>query len=106
MSRYSGYIGVSVGKEVDNVYIEDIIEFPVTGNVKDDWRYHNIGDDSMSKDLIISNRIEIIPRRELLRNLDNIRYITYLSSKWEVRVVAYNKPKLILSLGGVYNGQK
>jgi len=37
-------------------------------------------------------------------NFQNIRYITYLGTNWKVTSIDTQYPRLVLSIGGVYNG--
>lgn len=38
-----------------------------------------------------------------VENVGNMRYATYMNSKWKITDVEVEYPRLILTLGGVYN---
>lgn len=58
----------------------------------------------VNEDMTLSNQISIIADAYLNENLYAIRYITFMGSKWKIDSVKVEYPRLILSLGGLYNG--
>lgn len=61
--------------------------------------------DNVNPDLNISNRISIVANQYAMENFHSIRYAKYLGVKWKVNSVEIQAPRLILSLGGLYNGE-
>lgn len=55
-------------------------------------------------DLKAQHRISIIQDGYLLKNSSLIKAIEFMGVMWEVTNVEYVRPRLILSIGGVYNG--
>lgn len=62
--------------------------------------------DSINPDLNVSNRISIVANQYAMQNFHSIRYAKYLGTKWRVNSVEVQFPRLILSLGGLYNGEE
>lgn len=65
------------------------------------------------KDLIVDGKFIRFADEEVLSvpvsieevvNFQNIRYITYLGANWKVTSIDVQYPRLVLSIGGVYNG--
>lgn len=54
-------------------------------------------------DIVVSNRISIVGDPYAYENFHAIRYVKWMGSKWKVDSVEVQYPRLILSLGGVYN---
>jgi hypothetical protein len=52
-----------------------------------------------------NNSISIVADPYAFKNFHNIVYATYMGAKWIVTNVEVQYPRLILSLGGVYNGE-
>lgn len=61
--------------------------------------------DNINATLDTSNRISIIANEYAMQNFHSIRYAKYLGAKWKVNSVEVQAPRLILSLGGLYNGE-
>lgn len=54
--------------------------------------------------LTVSNEISIIADPYARENFHSIRYVEFMNSKWTVTSVQVQYPRLILTLGGIYNG--
>lgn len=61
-------------------------------------------ENTVNADIVISNEISIIADPYAMQNFHAIRYVEYLNSKWTVSNVRVEYPRLILTLGQVYNG--
>lgn len=53
----------------------------------------------------ISNEISIVSDPYANENFHSMRYATYMGTKWKIASVEVQYPRLILSLGGVWNGE-
>ena len=90
MAKYAGRVGFSIQEKTKpGVVQERIIERPYKGDVVTN----------------VQNQISILADLFAYQNLQYIRYVTYLGSKWKVRSVDIQRPRLILSIGDVYNEQ-
>lgn len=105
--RYSGKVGYSIETEVSEGNWENITkEVLVTGSVIDE-KYNNFktSEYQTSNDsLTLQNRFSILFTKELLDNFPNIKYIIYNGIKWKVENVKLVHPRMILTVGGVWNG--
>lgn len=104
--KYHGYIGfVTFEEKTPGVDVEVPVEREYTGDVmRASKRWENT--QQVNKDLNISNQISIIADPYARDNLFTIRYLTWMGSLWEITSVDIQYPRLILSIGGVYNGPK
>lgn len=55
-------------------------------------------------DVHISNRISIVADPFAFENFHNMRYATFMGTKWRINDAELQYPRIVLSLGGVYNG--
>jgi hypothetical protein len=103
MSKYSGVIGYALCQETEpGVWTDSIIEKKIYGDlVKDSRRL--VDNNLINDNVIISNNISIVCNKFMLENLAFIKYITYMNSKWKVSNVEIKPPRLIITLGGLYN---
>ena len=53
----------------------------------------------------ISNRISIVADPYALSHIFAMRYVKWMGVAWKVAEVEVETPRLILTLGGVYNGE-
>lgn len=105
MGRYYGAIGYAETVETaPGVWAEQIVERVYFGDL-----VRNFGKvqkaDKLNDDIDISNEISIVADPYAVNNFHSMRYVTYMGAKWKVNSVEVQFPRLILSVGGLYNGQ-
>ena len=105
MSKYFGKIGYGVTEETrPGVYEPQIVEKEYYGDiVRNTRRLDNGG--KVVDDLNINMTLSIVADPFAYQNFHQIRYVVYMGSKWKVSSVEVAYPRLILTLGGVYNGE-
>lgn len=105
MAKWSGVIGFGVTEETyPGVYEEQIQERKYYGDLTRNAR--KIENSSEVNDNInISNQISIVADPFANNNLFAIKYVTFAGAKWKVKEVNVQFPRLILTVGGVYNGE-
>lgn len=59
---------------------------------------------STNEDIIVNNQISIVADQYAVENFTKIKYVRWLGTLWIVTNVVVDRPRLILSLGSVYNG--
>lgn len=103
MSKFYGKIGFGATKQSEQgVWSNDIVEKSYTGdvlNVSKKWR----NDNEVNDELRVYQRISIICDLYAASNLGNIKYVTWQGTKWKAKSVEIKSPRLIITLGGVYN---
>ena len=107
MAKYYDEIGFAVIAEdpVDSgIWKETIVKKNYSGDVLNATRRIEISD-KINPDLNVSNRISIVANQYAMQNFHSIRYAKYLGARWRVNSVEVQAPRLILSLGGLYNGE-
>lgn len=105
MAKFCGEIGF--GKTVETVPGVSVLEITpkryygeLTRNTR---RYES--SNYLNDDFNISNSVSIIADPYAMQNLPFIRYVEFFGTKWKVTDVEIQHPRLILSIGGVYNGE-
>lgn len=104
MAKWYGLIGFAETVEISpGVYEEKITEHQYYGDVvRDTRRLQNSS--QLNDNVNISNNISIIADPFANNNFHSIRYIEYMGAKWKVESVEVQYPRLVLTIGGVYNG--
>lgn len=104
MARFYGLIGYQITKETEpGIYTETIVENTYYGDViKNSRRLQQAA--KVNDDINISNRISIIADPFANNNFHSMRYIEMMGVKWKIQEVEVEYPRLILTIGGLYNG--
>lgn len=104
MAKFYGVIGYSETVETSpGVWAEQVTERTYTGDVLRNTRRWENGE-HLNDDLNINNSISIVADAFAYQNFFAIRYAQWMGSRWKVTNVEVQRPRLILTLGGVYNG--
>ena len=85
------------------VWEPSIIERPYYGDlIKNTRRLQST--DKVNDDINISNEVSIVADPYAMTNFHTMRYVQFMGAKWKITNVEVQYPRLILSLGGLYNG--
>jgi hypothetical protein len=106
MARYHGEIGYGVSAETppnSGVWIDEITERSYFGDVVRNTVQSSEGE-RLNNDISVSNSISVVADAYAYENFHAIRYIKWMGSRWTVQEIEVQSPRLILRLGGVYNG--
>lgn len=103
-NKFYGEVGYAPTTTNDNgVATASIVKRNYYGNVlKLISKWH--ATDHLNDDVQVSHRISIIADPYSLENFPYIKYVEWMGTKWEVTSTEVAFPRIILSLGGVYNG--
>lgn len=104
--RFFGIIGYADSVETpegSGVWVDTIIEVQYYGDVVRDTKRENI-DEDLNNDISVDNSISIVADDIAINNFLKIKYVTWLGERWTVSSVQVKPPRLILSIGSVYNG--
>lgn len=105
MAKWYGQIGFSRSEEDPNapgVWTENIFERNYFGDMEQTSR-RLIAAGNVNDSVTVSNILSILMDPFAIDNFENIRYVTFMNSKWKVEVATVVYPRLKLTLGGLYN---
>lgn len=107
MAKFYGVIGyaedpveTAPGVWTDNV----IVEYSYYGDVVRNTRKLVENELQLNNDLSVGNSISIVADAYANEHFFAIRYIVWAGTRWIVTDVEVQSPRLLLRLGGVYNG--
>lgn len=104
MAKFYGIIGYSVTEETSpGVWTESITERNYYGDVIRNTRRWQPGE-GLNDNLTINNIISIVADPFAYQNFHAIRYIKWMGVSWKIDNIEVQRPRLILTIGGVYNG--
>ena len=110
MAKFHGEVGYLITQEkfedghgtgiweetfVTRVYYGDIL------SASSRWQSNS---DDINDNIVNSNRISIVADPFAIENFMQIKYVVCYGYKWNVERVENQRPRLILTLGGLYNG--
>lgn len=101
--KWSGAIGFFIQvQKSPGVYVPEFTERKYTGNMMSrSYRYQQT--DKVNDDVSVSNVISIVSDAYIIENYGYIRYATYKGFKWNVDSIKIEQPRMILTLGGLFN---
>lgn len=104
MAKFFGAIGYAETVETSpGVWNEAITERDYYGDVLDNgWKLQS--SDKVNDDINIANKISILSDPFANQNFYKMRYVVYMGVKWKIEKVEVQSPRLILTIGGLYNG--
>lgn len=105
MSKYCGVIGFArTEKTKPGIWSDDIVERRYLGDVTKNYQRHD-ATEYLNDNVNVSNIISIMADPYAFDNFFAIRYVEWMGAKWKVTSVEVQRPRLILTIGGVYNGE-
>lgn len=104
MAKFSGKIGFRIDEETrPGVWKKNTVEKQYYGDVIRNVR-NNQNSGKVNEDITISNEISIVSDSFLNEHYSTISYVVLNGIKWKVNSINIQYPRLVLSVGGLYNG--
>lgn len=103
MNRFYGTIGFCVNDEIEPGIWEDTVttkKYYI--DIQKNFRKYSQGD-TVTGSIQVSNTFSVIMDPYLNNNLQNIRFVEWMGSKWQIASIEVSSPRLIMTLGGQYN---
>lgn len=105
MAKFYGSVGYADTVETTpGVWEEGITERMYFGDLTRNTRRLQ-SSDTLNDDINVANEISIVADPFANQNFHKMRYVSFMGSKWKITNVEVQYPRLILTIGGVYNGQ-
>lgn len=103
MAKFYGNIGFSVFTETaPGVWEPSIEDKKYYGDFnRNHFRPKSAG--QINDNITVQNEISIIADPYAKKNFHSIKYVEYLGTKWKITSVDVQYPRLILTMGDVYN---
>lgn len=103
MAKFYGTIGYAVTEEIrPGVWEPNVTERNYYGELIRNFRKLE-SSGNLNDNINVANEISIVADPFAYENFHSMLYVTYMGAKWKVTNVEVQHPRLILTLGGVYN---
>ena len=107
MARYSGMVGFGQTKPNTKGQMVDYIqERHMTGEIVRDSYRHTQGTDKVNPDIVLVNTIRLLADWYAEQHFLDIRYVRYMGKPWKVQSIQYERPRITVTLGEVWNGSE
>lgn len=104
MAKFYGAVGYGVTEDKgEGVWDQRVVERFYYGDIVRNQRKWEKGE-QLNDNLNVSNSISIIADAYAYDHFFAIRYVKWMGARWKVNSVQVERPRLILEVGGVYNG--
>lgn len=105
MAKFYGTIGFSEQvEEAPGVWVDKITVQSYYGDLIRNTRKLQ-SRDQLNDNIDIANDISIIADPYAVENFHKMRYVEFMGTKWKITSVEVQYPRLILTVGGVWNGE-
>lgn len=104
MAKFFGMVGFANTEETTPGVWTGVQERPYAGEVREKrsgWQ----DAESTNDDITINKTISIVADPYAYNNFSTIRYVKYMGAAWKVTNISVEYPRLVLTVGGLYNGQ-
>ena len=103
MAKWFGKIGYAETVETNpGIWKEQITTRDYYGDLTRNTRRLQSAD-KVNDNLNISNELSIVSDPYAINNFHSMRYAEFMGAKWKIENVEVSYPRLILTLGGLYN---
>lgn len=109
MARFHGTIGFIRTEEYDpvnhpSVWRETSTERDYYGTVMRNTRRWDQNSNSSNDNLVINNTISIVADTYANENIGAMKYVRWNGCLWSITNIELQRPRIILTIGGLYNG--
>lgn len=105
MAKWYGKVGYIVTRETEpGIWEPAVTERNYFGDLLSNVSKWSTSS-KVNDDLNVANRISIVADPFAYENFSSIKYIEYMNALWEVSSAEVQYPRIILTVGGVYNGE-
>lgn len=105
--KFSGNVGYCVSQEGtgdrEGIWEDVVVERHYYGDVLQNTQRWEQGMDILD-DAKLTNKISIMADAVLFEHFSTLKYVEWMGARWKVTSIEVLRPRLILTLGGVYNG--
>ena len=104
MAKFYGVIGYGEVEETSaGVWEEVITERAYKGDILRNTRRWENGQ-QLNDDLAINNSFSVVADAYAYQNFFAMRYLVWMGTSWKITNVEVQRPRLLLTVGGRYNG--
>lgn len=105
MSKWAGKIGFAISIHENDIYTDLIVEKPYKGEtIKSSYKWQQSNE--INDNFTINKQVSVIANNFAYRNIGVMKYVTVLGIKWKIISAEPQYPRIILTMGGIWNGNE
>ena len=105
MAKWYGRVGYVKTVETEpGIWEPEVKERPYYGDLLKNVSKWATNTNSVNDNLNIANQISIVADPYAYQHFSSIKYVEFMGAMWDVTSVEPQYPRLILTVGGVYDG--
>lgn len=105
MAKWHGTVGYVKTEETSpGIYSKVVTERSYYGDIIRNIKQWSPNSNSTNDDLTLNAQFSIVADSFVRDNIGYIKYVVYMGTKWKITSIDPQPPRLILTVGGVYNG--
>jgi len=100
-----GYVHTEESETQPGVWDEIVTERSYFGDILRNTRRLQTAD-KINDNINVSNELSIIADPYAYENFHSMKYVEFMGAKWKITSVEVRYPRLLLTIGDVYNGKQ
>ena len=109
MARFYGWVGFARTAETDpenhpGKWDVVLVERPYYGDVMRNSRRWDQNGSGINDNLVLNNTISFLADDFANKNIGIMKYVRWRGERWQITNIEIQRPRLILTIGGLYNG--
>lgn len=106
MTKWYGMIGYADSVETEpGIWEPTITERPYFGDIIQNIRMLQ-NSSGINDNVNINNQISVVSDPYAVQHIHDMQYVEYQGAKWKVSNVTVQHPRLLLNIGGLWNGDE
>jgi len=106
MAKFYGIIGFEDHQETQpGVFTPQIVKRNYSGDILRSSKRNESGE-QINDNISISNQFSIVADKYAYNHVYGMKYIKYMGTNWKITDVEVQHPRMILTIGGIYNGDE
>ena len=107
MAKWFGKIGYVVDEEVEpGIWVAKAVEKPYSGDILKNTSRWTQSSNSLNDSTTIDSQISIVADPYAFQHFSSIKYVEFMGDVWEVSTINPQYPRLVISMGGLWNGER
>lgn len=107
MNKWHGIIGyVEDVEDEPGIWVQKATEKRYFGDILKNSSRWSASNNSLNDNRIVDSQISIVADPYAFQHFSSIKYVEFMGAVWEVSSIKPEYPRLIISMGGLWNGER
>lgn len=107
MAKFHGKVGYAVRVETGlDIWEDKIVEREYYGDYNRNLSSRTENSGGVNDNIVIENNVSIVADPYAYEHFHHMKYVEFMGAKWKITKVEVQRPRIILTTGGVYNGKQ